>query len=321
MGNKLDYFDLSEHNSIQKIVFWVLFFAISYGIFAMLMPLTENFFEHYLKGKVYNQGEELSYRSDIKTLKQKTDYYTYWAIDIYIDTPQESRNWINPLQSLFFPSVLPALIFAFIISTLLPRNIGLNRQKIEREIISELDKLTLRIYGVHTVEQRNKVEKMLLEADLRDIHDFVKEWKMPPDEIISLRKALLWLHSSGFSDAFRSFSAITFFLKFYITKKYSNLILGTVYFGAAVLIIVIGLRGLKFIPASEPSLVFFALGLEFSLLVVYAVTLMYGKEGEEESSRDSAPGQIEKMALGKDFGSDKEAENLLKVFILKDKDQ
>jgi hypothetical protein len=318
MTQKLDYFDLTEHNTIQKVIFWIMVVSFTFLTFYILLPLTENFFEHYLKGIVYNSGESLPYRSDIKTQLQTTSPYTYWAVDIYIDTPQESRNWVNPALALFFPSLLPGLILTFILSTWLPRNFGLVKQKIEREIISELDQLTLDVYGVHTQEQRKKIQNQIINADLRNIHDYVKEWDIDADELMLLRKAIIWQNSSGISSIFKSFSALSFFLKFYITKKYTSLILGTVYFGAAVLLLVIGLRGVKFIPASEPSLLFFALGLEFCLLIIYAVTMMYGKEvPESKSDKDSR--KFEKIALSKDFGSDKEAENLLKVFILKDK--
>ncbi|MDC1067690.1 hypothetical protein OAQ99_00870 [Candidatus Kapabacteria bacterium] len=318
MKHKLDYFDLSEHNSIQKLVLWVMIICFAIALFVVLLPQAENFFEVYLKGVVYNSGESIPYRLDSKNLLQPTDYYTNWAIDIYIDTPQESRNWINPILSLFFIAFLPSLIAAVFFSVVLPRNLALIRQKIEREITSELDKITLKVFGVHTVEQRNKVEQMILNADLRDIHDYVKDWNIDPDDIISIRKALQWLNSSGKFAFKKAFSAISFFLRFYVTKKYANVILGTVYFGAALLIIVIGLRGLKFIPSSEPSLVFFSLGLEFTLLVVYAVTLMFGKESEEDRYSNNH-NTTQHNILSKDFGTDKEAENLLKVFILKDK--
>ena len=105
-------------------------------------------------------------------------------------------------------------------------------------------------------------------------------------------------------------------MKFYVTKKYSNFILGLVYFGAAILIIIIGLRGLKFIPAQEPSLVFFSLGLEFCLLVTYAITLMFGKDDNEVANIDLEKGSSDRLLLGREFSSGKETEELLKMFIV-----
>jgi hypothetical protein len=90
-----------------------------------------------------------------------------------------------------------------------------------------------------------------------------------------------------------------------------------VYVGAAVLIVIIGLRGLKFIPATEPSLVFFALGLEFSLLITYAITLMYSKPDEVIDLKVNQTNN-EVIALGKEFSEAKELESLLRVFIMSD---
>jgi hypothetical protein len=105
------------------------------------------------------------------------------------------------------------------------------------------------------------------------------------------------------------------YMRFYFSVKYSNTILGFVYIGAGVLIIIIGLRGLKFIPQTQPSLVIFALGLEFSLLITYAFTLMYTKQ--EEESTDHQPQQLQQdnALLTNNLGNMKEIENLLKVFI------
>ncbi|MFW6276696.1 MAG: hypothetical protein ACOC2K_03360 [Bacteroidota bacterium] len=105
-------------------------------------------------------------------------------------------------------------------------------------------------------------------------------------------------------------------MRFHFTLKYTNAVLGLVYVGAAVLIIIIGMRGLKFIPSSQPSLVFFALGLEFTLLITYAISLMYSRE-EDESSDYGAKTQSASsdLLMNSDFGNSKDVENLLRVFI------
>jgi hypothetical protein len=84
--------------------------------------------------------------------------------------------------------------------------------------------------------------------------------------------------------------------------------------GAAVLIIIIGLRGLKFIPPTQPSLVLFALGLEFSLLIIYAITLMYSKQ-DEEKEIEPIYAHSQNNYLNTDFGSARDIERLLRVFI------
>jgi hypothetical protein len=55
---------------------------------------------------------------------------------------------------------------------------------------------------------------------------------------------------------------------------------GLAYFGAAILIIIIGVRGLKFIPATRPSLILGAIFLEGAMLALMAFTLLYTQEEE-----------------------------------------
>jgi hypothetical protein len=74
---------------------------------------------------------------------------------------------------------------------------------------------------------------------------------------------------------------LKFFFRYRISAKYSNLIQGFVAGGAAVLIFIIGLRGLKLIPAEEPSLILMALSLEFILLIV----LMFSFAGSAQEER------------------------------------
>jgi hypothetical protein len=73
-------------------------------------------------------------------------------------------------------------------------------------------------------------------------------------------------------------------MKFHFVELYSNTVTGLAYAGAAFLIIVVGIRGLKFIPAIKPSPILFALGVEFSMLCLLALTLMFTEE-EERTDR------------------------------------
>jgi hypothetical protein len=61
--------------------------------------------------------------------------------------------------------------------------------------------------------------------------------------------------------------------------------------------------------------VLFALGLEFSLLVIYAFSLIYTKQEEEEDVVKHNDMFGENIFLGSDFGSSREIEKLLRVFI------
>lgn len=310
-----DYYELAEHDLVQKIVFFTLYIVSAYLVFSLFLPVLENFFNHYLAGVVMNDGEKVNYLLEKKEDLRSTSYYFNWAIDIYQGTPQEGRYWLNPILSLIIPCSFFGLFVSFVISALLPKSFGFINQKITREIAAEIDKLTLKVSGLHSTSEKEKIEKMIVDADIRDIHDYERTWGMPVDDIISLRDALQW-RNGGVSSLKWFIKAIKFYMKFYVTKKYSNFILGLVYFGAAILIIIIGLRGLKFIPAQEPSLVFFSLGLEFCLLVTYAITLMFGKDDNEVANIEIEKGSSDRLLLGREFSSGKETEELLKMFIV-----
>ncbi|MDH7515590.1 MAG: hypothetical protein QHI48_06935 [Bacteroidota bacterium] len=77
---------------------------------------------------------------------------------------------------------------------------------------------------------------------------------------------------------------LKFYFRYRLSDAYGNLIQGLVAGGAAILIFVIGLRGIKFIPAEEPSLILMGLSLEFVLLVVLMFTFA-GSAQEERLDR------------------------------------
>jgi len=318
--SRADYFSLVDHHPIQMATLLGMVAVIAGALFWGMLPLLEVSFSEYLLGEVINDGTDVQYLIDQKSESRETDYFTYWAIDIYKNTSNEARYWVNPLISLFMPCVFIGILGALIISSLLPMSTGYVKQKIERIIAGFLDEITLRTYGFHSAKERKHIADQILKADLRDLHDFEREWDMSLQDLVAMHRGLKWTQSSSgyqlthFMDGFR------IYMRFYFTQNYSNIILGLVYVGAAVLIIIIGLRGLKFIPATEPSLVFFSLGLEFSLLILYAITIMFSREEEESKSTHGEVsmhgGSGNRVTT---FASQKEAENLLNMFIKKKK--
>ncbi len=70
------------------------------------------------------------------------------------------------------------------------------------------------------------------------------------------------------------------YMAHHFAHKYANNVTGAAYGGAAFLIIAVGIRGLKFIPAVRPSFIFLAIFLEFTMLSLMAVTLFYTEEEE-----------------------------------------
>lgn len=316
------YFDLTEHNPVQKIVFLVIFISSFIAAFHVILPLIEIIVNEYLEGRVFNAGELVNYAlsDNAGGNPDKTGYYRRWAIDIYLNTNQESRYWFSPIIALIFPLSLISLFFGVVITSLLPQNIGFIRQKIEREIAKSIDKVALMKDGFYQDGQIEEITKLVLTANIRDMHDYQKQWKTSYEDLKTLKRALQWKHGSAIYKLFNLTAGINIYMRFYFTEKYSNTMLGLVYIGAAVLIIIIGMRGLKFIPSTQPSFVFFALGLEFSLLLTYALTLMFARQ-EDDHSDEMPIGANSNVFLSNDFGNSKEVENLLRVFIKNNKDK
>lgn len=88
-----------------------------------------------------------------------------------------------------------------------------------------------------------------------------------------------WSHNRS-----KFFKGLRLYMAHHFTEKYSNAVTGFAYFGAAILIVVIGIRGLKFIPATKPSLILAAISLEGCLLALLAFSLVY-TESEERMDK------------------------------------
>jgi len=307
------YFELTEHNLAQVIVVAILMTAGIIGIFSILLPQLNDFFVSFLDGRVYNDGSQVGLALESKESPKYTNYLFSWAVDIYLKTPAEARYWFNPVLSLLIPISFVSFFIAFLVTTILPRNLGYIRQKIEREIASSLDKIAT-LDGSNERGGHEDIAKQILFADLKDLYQFVDQWNIPIEDLKSLHNALIWRESSLFYKILNINDAIRFYMRFHFTVKYNNTVLGLVYMGAAVLIIIVGLRGLKFIPPSHPTFVILALGLEFTMLLVYAITVMYSRQ-DEDLEYEKKPQREPSMLSGTDFGNAKEVENLLKVFV------
>jgi hypothetical protein len=204
--------------------------------------------------------------------------------------------------------IVGGFVLAALLTTLLGGAAGLVKQKLEREILTALDRLAMAQFGEHTQQEIAALAREIISANLRTLHDLADRFALPFSQLVLLRNAIRWRDSSGFLRVWRTHDAVKFYMREYFTNRYSNAILGLVYMGAAVLIIVIGIRGLKFLPATDPSVVLGALGLEFMLLVTYAIVLMYGRTDEElpEHGRD---------AVAHTAQLDSDTEHLLRAFL------
>lgn len=135
-----------------------------------------------------------------------------------------------------------------------------------------------------------KFRREILDNRIREyFSDFVAR------EIIDTRAAQLWRQNR-----LRIGKALRLYMSHHFAEQYSNAVTGMAYGGAALLIIAIGIRGLKFIPATRPTLILFAIFLEFSMLTLLAFTLFY-TEAEERVDKmlkkmeDAARGQLETL--------------------------
>ncbi len=112
-------------------------------------------------------------------------------------------------------------------------------------------------------------------------------------EIEDIKSAHEWM-----SNHFKIFNALRLYMAHHFTERYSNNVTGFAYGGAALLIIAVGIRGLKFIPSTRPSLILFAILLEFSMLALLAMTLFYTEEEERmdkmlKKMEDASRSQLE----------------------------
>jgi ABC-type multidrug transport system fused ATPase/permease subunit len=310
------YFELEKHTILQNVMFIFLLIMFIVLVFSLILPFIQNIvIEKFLGGVVFNQGQLKEFMKETPGKMIQTDFYFSWAIDIYLDTPQEARNWFNPVLSLALPISLFSFWLSLVISSILPTSIGLMKHKIDREVVNVLDKIHFNIYGFYSDKDNQDLIEEILQADTRELHSISENWKVLHEDIKIIQKVLLWREGGVLYRFLHPGAGIGFYLRFYFTEKYSNVILGLVYIGAAVLIIIIGMRGLKFIPSTQPSLIFFALGLEFSVLLTYAFSVMYSRSDSEYDQEQSNKSENSQNTYTLDLGNSKEVENLLRAFI------
>jgi hypothetical protein len=122
-------------------------------------------------------------------------------------------------------------------------------------------------------------------------------------EIENLKAAQDWQHGRWAIG-----KALRLYMVHHFTERYANNVTGFAYGGAAILIIAVGIRGLKFIPATRPSVIMLAILLEFSLLALMAISLFYTEEEERmdkmlKKMEDSGKSQLASLrGMADDFG-------------------
>jgi len=314
--------ELHQHNPTQVLLFWSVFVASAICLMLYVAsPLMESFFSTFLRSNVVRNGESVLYRisesrpDDTLT----TNDLTLWALSepTHKRSTAPTRLRLPRAEYVFQPVIaigplviVGGFVIAALLTTMLPPGIGFIRQKIEREILNALDRLAWSQYGEHTADEIKHLTRDITLADIRRLHDLAEIYGVRYTDLELLRNAVRWRDASGIQQVLRVHDGVKFYMREYFTDRYANAVLGFVYIGAAVLIIVIGLRGLKFIPGSDPSIVLSALGLEFMLLITYAVVLMYGRVEEGGEAMRAAPTDAQGNADG-----DADTEQLLRAFL------
>ena len=324
--------ELSSHSPVQIAAFYLLAIGAALTLYLFVAaPLLDTFFETFLRSEVVSDGSEVSFTiSENRAVEVvTTGTFSTWALvdprSIDASRPQRSivdgKEVTTPrrytAEYIFKPMIALAplvlvggFLVAALLSAVLPGMFGYLGQKIEREILVALDRLAMSQYGEHTSEEIKALVRTIVRADVRELHDLAAQYGMPFADLDLMQRALMWSESKGVNRLMKTHDAIKFYMREYFTDRYSNAVLGLVYMGAAILIIVIGIRGLKFLPATDPSVVLSALGLEFILLITYAAILMYGRTDESTAPSISSSGQsLERSTL------DVDTESLLRAFL------
>lgn len=198
---------------------------------------------------------------------------------------------INPWLTFGIFSAFVGFIVAVLISAALPRSIGYISNKIEREIDHTVDKIDEQ---TGDKVSREEIERITSADSNEDLLPMAKEFGTTiVNEIEDVRAANSWKRSR-----IPVFKGLRLYMKRHFAEKYANQVQGFAYGGAAILIVIIGIRGLKFIPGTQPSILLAAITLEFSLLSLLAITLFYT---EEEQRLDKLIRDLEESSEGQKY--------------------
>jgi len=188
----------------------------------------------------------------------------------------EAQFFVNPILS-FLPF---DILFGFAIATFIGFIIRLPffRDRVHHTVLDIKKRLMLQLSAsteeVESILRNDPENNARLLARRDDINlDSIQA------EIQAINSAQAYLAGKGSWT-----SGMNTYMRFHFTEEYSNRVTGLAYGGAAFLIFVVGIRGLKFIPATKPSFILFALGIEFSMLVLLATTMIFTEE-EERTDR------------------------------------
>lgn len=219
--------------------------------------------------------------------------YTKAAGDWVVKAEGLGENPINITPWLTFGifSLFFGFLAAVFITALLPRQIGYISNKIERVIDDTIDKIDEQ---TGDKVSREEIERISAANSKDDLTPIAKEFgPVIVSEIEDVRAANKWKRNK-----LMVFKGLRLYMVRHFSEHYSNNVQGFAYGGAAFLIVIIGIRGLKFIPATEPSILLAAISLEFVMLLLLAITLYYT---EEEQRMDKLMTNLQESSEGQTY--------------------
>jgi hypothetical protein len=192
---------------------------------------------------------------------------------------EQTLYFINPFIAFFPLHVFIASLLAFLLSMFIPveGDIAWIRKKLYREI-DHIYSLLRKQFEAHNVDFAEMIQLPLYKRE-----ELLRFTTLPEVVIFELADYIAvrdWVDKKTRNP----FIPLKFYFRYRISASYGNIIQGLVSGGAAILIFVIGLRGLKLIPAEEPSLILMALSIEFILLIILMITFA-GSAQEERLDR------------------------------------
>lgn len=302
------YRRLQRSTLAQTGTFVLLAFLGAVGTFELVaLPLVRMIFHDSLGAQTQELNHWLEWLLVVDPAGGARRLYPDAEVKVYV---------FNPVLSLF-PLVLAAgFVVATVVTALLPRSIGLMRKNLEREVSQALHILAQQQFGSAGAEEGVQLlRQRIAAASPEQLHALEAELNLSYDELRMLQRGVLWMMGARLRYLP---AALRLYMRNHFTIEYEQAVLGTIYVGAAVLIIVIGLRGLQFIPKERPSLVLFAIALEFVLLIAYAITLIFSRPEEEKQTTDNSWGQLLAGAntAVSPLYSVEYAEKLLRMFIV-----
>lgn len=206
--------------------------------------------------------------------------------DLHVSSPfsdwtftlgEEQTILITPIFAIGWIDLFIGVVLALIVSMILPESVGFMKVKVLRE----LDVVKKRIKAQTGITSDSELHQWFTWAN----NDIESEGERRGFQMVVIREIIDGRDAESWSlknivGQIWVFPAIRLYMTHHFTEHYANMVQGAAYIGAANLIVFVGIRGIKFIPPERPSAIIFALCVEFSLLILLGITLVFTEEEE-----------------------------------------